>query len=495
MKLLTTSFLPLLWLLCFSGSSMAQCLTAEGRAQLFEELLQKSRDREAWSPHKTINGYEAFATAAEKFRQQFRDADTDQKLARAIYLLSNLRQDAHLTIRKVSGGLSFAKGVAYAPIRFTPDFSGAIHDYFVSDTASNVSLSTPVEITDQLLAVNGIPIQRYISQLRPYMIHSTENNLRWKLARYLSVNYALIDPSLYNGDTVSYLLKKPDGRQYTVKTQYQVGKKMKWQGNGRPTFEGFQKVMQRQNFNLYVGRDEQQIVLIDWRDLEWKLRSDLKALMRYAKRHDLLDHDVIFYAPFSSGGRGSPRVVRRLTGKSFKTTFGNLRISDLTTRFGNSRKGKIKKWVQKAVNNGANYTSNEPFKLRYFRADSPGIMRPAKRHFSGNIVGVFSSLGGSNLDQMFAMIVDNQLMPTIGYPTGGYSNTWELSEIIKCPDSGEKLVKYYWNVGHTIRPNGEVLEGNPAMPDELIPVTRENYPHYWEGLIERALEILQNTRE
>ncbi|MEL7147043.1 MAG: hypothetical protein AAFO69_11790, partial [Bacteroidota bacterium] len=408
--------------------------------------------------------------------------------------LSTLRQDAHLTIRKVSGGLDYNRNAVVSPIKFTPDFSGKLHHFFVSDTAKNIDVGQTVEITDQLVAVNDIPIAAYIAKLQPFMIHSTENNLRWKLARYLTLRYDLFDESLYNGDTIRYQLQKSDGTRYTAAVGYASPGAIKWQGNGKPDFKGFSKVMQRQNFNLYVSDNKPTVLLIDWRDLEWQLGRDLRALMRYTRKHDLLGHDVIFYAPFSSGGRGSPKVVRRLTGKAFKTTFGNLRVSDLTNRFAANRKGKIKKWVDKAVSEGSDYTSNEPFKLRYFKAGSTGIMKPAKKHFSGKVVGVFSSLGGSNLDQMAAMIIDNQLMPTIGYPTGGFSNTWELHEVIRCPDSGEKLVRYYWTVGHTIRPNGEVLEGNPAIPGELIPLTRQNYPQYWEKLIDRALQILANTQ-
>ena len=491
-KRLSNVILLVILMILGRSTIQAQCLTADGREALFEELLQKSKDREAWSPHKPINGYEAFEKAAQPLREQFREADTDQKLARAIYLLSNLRQDAHLSIKKVNGGLNFQRGVAYAPIRFAPDFSKPLHHFFVSDTAKESPLSSSVEVTDRLLAVNGISIEVYVSELQPFVIHSTENNLRWKLARYLAAQHLLVEPSLYTGDSVTYTLQKSNGLSYNVTAPYLVGKKIEWQGIGQPAYNGFHKVMQRQNFRLHLSDGKPDIVLIDWRDLEGRLKSDLRALMRYAKRNDLQDKDVIFYAPFSSGGRGSPRVVRRLTGRRFKTTYGNLRISDLTVKYADYRKGKIKKWVDRAVREGWDYTSNEPFKLRYFKAGSDGIMKPAGRHFRGKVVGVFSSLGGSNLDQLAAMVIDNQLMPTIGYPTGGYSNTWELSEIIKCPDSGQKLLRYYWTVGHTIRPNGEILEGNPAAPDELMLLTRQNYPVYWESLIQRAVMLLKS---
>ena len=55
-------------------------------------------------------------------------------------------------------------------------------------------------------------------------------------------------------------------------------------------------------------------------------------------------------------------------------------------------------------------------------------------------------------------------------------------------------LKYGWCMGQTIRPNGEVLEGNPAHVDEYIPVTRENYLGYYDILLSRAFAHLEAWR-
>ncbi len=72
-------------------------------------------------------------------------------------------------------------------------------------------------------------------------------------------------------------------------------------------------------------------------------------------------------------------------------------------------------------------------------------------------------------------------------PAGGYSNTWEWEETLLFPISKKPVVGYMWSVGHTIRPNGEVLEGNPADVDEYIPLTRDNFLNYYPLLVSRAL--------
>ena len=76
---------------------------------------------------------------------------------------------------------------------------------------------------------------------------------------------------------------------------------------------------------------------------------------------------------------------------------------------------------------------------------------------------------GSHLDQFIAIVKDNELGHYIGMPSGGYSNTWEWEETLTLAGyrSGP-VVQVMYNIGHTIRPNGEVLEGNPALPDREV---------------------------
>ena len=122
--------------------------------------------------------------------------------------------------------------------------------------------------------------------------------------------------------------------------------------------------------------------------------------------------------------------------------------------------------------------------------DSDGILKPAETHFRGSVVCLFGPHGGSHLDQFAAMVIDNKLAHTIGMPTGGYSNTWEWYEILHFPISGKPVAQFMWSMGHTIRPNGEILEGNAAMVDEYIPLTRENYRSYYELLLNTAFKYL-----
>jgi len=111
----------------------------------------------------------------------------------------------------------------------------------------------------------------------------------------------------------------------------------------------------------------------------------------------------------------------------------------------------------------------------------------------GPIAIIGGPRGGSHLDQFMAMFADNNLAFTIGMPTGGYSNTWEASEVLTFPGTDQPVVEFMWNIGHTLRPNGEILEGNPVMPEVYVPLTRENFRTYHRDLLTAALDRLARS--
>jgi hypothetical protein len=92
------------------------------------------------------------------------------------------------------------------------------------------------------------------------------------------------------------------------------------------------------------------------------------------------------------------------------------------------------------------------------------------------------------------MIIENNIGYAIGMPDGGYSNTWEWDEVLKFPSSGKPVVEFMWNIGHTISPNGQIVEGNPSQVHEYIPVTRDNYLEYKSILINRAKSWLSKQK-
>ena len=90
------------------------------------------------------------------------------------------------------------------------------------------------------------------------------------------------------------------------------------------------------------------------------------------------------------------------------------------------------------------------------------------------------------------MFADNELAVVIGMPTGGYSNTWEHEEVLYFPGTDRPVAEFMWNIGHTLRPNTEILEGNPVVPDIYVPLTRENFRTYDRELLRLAMDALRN---
>jgi len=88
------------------------------------------------------------------------------------------------------------------------------------------------------------------------------------------------------------------------------------------------------------------------------------------------------------------------------------------------------------------------------------------------------------------MAIDNKIGHSIGIASPGYSNTWEWEEAYEDPTTGSRLIGWMWNIGHTIRPNGEVLQGNPAEAVERFAMTPENYHKYFDDLVQRAMTYL-----
>ena len=134
------------------------------------------------------------------------------------------------------------------------------------------------------------------------------------------------------------------------------------------------------------------------------------------------------------------------------------------------------------------------FKNQFLPTTSDGYLYPAKEHFTGPMVLLTAPSACSGADQFAAMFIDNELGLSIGMPEGGCSNTWEWDETLKFPISGKPVAMFSWTVGQSIRPNGEVLEGNSAVPRVFVPLTRDNYAKYYDILMGHALSYIEKQR-
>ena len=491
------------------------CLSQDNeRTALFDELYQKTLKREAFSPIK----WEKLSTDFEtecfnlKLREEFYNADTDFKLLRAILKLNNARKDRHLRLEATKNYMDLDE-ILQAPIQFYPDLADEKNVFFFVANLNQQVLEKGVSKGDKLIAVNDIPINQYLDSLSIYLRYSTHLQMLVKeVPNYLSAKCELFGPELQQSETVIFTLEPINGEtNYNITLSYVTPNTIEWLWE--PVLErdredsaedelfyelmyyylGFTQVFDDHlNCAFYVNNSKK-TAIIEWYHFE-ETEQGIQNLINVAKNKNILNYNIIVDATHSGGGSRSALFLKRLASTPFKTTFGNIRVTDteFATTNANNHSASVKNWILDAVSDGEDYSSNEPFKLQLFARGSDGIMNPSNDRFTGNIVVLFFPLGGSNLDQFAAMIADNPQLNihTMGMPTGGYSNTWEWGETISLPNGNN--IYFEWNVGHTIRPNGEILEGNPAIPNEVIPFTADNYETYFSDLLKKAISHLEN---
>ena len=499
--------------LTVSGLGTGSTQDANQLEILFEEIISKTQRREAFSLVKESTlGFSAIEEM-EALRSEFVSSRDEADLYYALIKLSNARRDRHLRVSPVEGGLHVPEQqeCVSAPIDVLPDVSDIDNPkFFVSAVFEALTLP---EAGDLVVSVNGLSIDEYIDEFSYWIRHSTLRGLYWRMAGEMTKKVPNVPPSLYS-ERLVLSLQGSDGQIYDVSLPYS---RNCYRLDLAAPDHDFENVMERENFKVLLDRS-QRLILLDWRDFEYSLIQDVADLIEYAQEEQILDYDMVIDVTYSGGGSRGAYAIQRLVDQRFRTTFGNVRLSDLgidlieafagdEPDYGapdidglNLSRSWLIDWARTdamdAINRGDEYTPAVPFKLAHLPKDSDGFLSPAATHFSGNVAIINGrSWGGSHLDQFVAMFVDNNLAVFLGVPTGGYSNTWEGEEVLRYPDSGLPLVEFQWSIGHTIRPNGEVLEGYPAQPDQLIPVTQDNFQEYHQMLLDAAIAALKPTSQ
>jgi hypothetical protein len=498
--------------------------TAEQRARLFAEIWDKTARREAFSPVKNQRLALDVRGGMEAFAPELVAAKTEVELFYALVKISNARKDRHLKVRPVDGGLTVPgwKERAEAPLRFATDYGQSQYTVFVADLDESFFAGAGVPRVprrgDRVVAVDGRPLAEYVAAVEPYYPYSTRESFWWNLSAQLNVRSGLLPPDHF-GERVTYELRASDGTTYEVALPWLPPEQVRWAGPQRPEYPGMALEFATETYELFRPTDGRKAVLLRWLGFRRTLVADVDRLMAYAEKERLLDHALIVDATGSRGGSLGVYAIQRMTGRRFKSTLGNIRLSDVVVPFVAQKRAEIVgggptdagvfesddggarllAWLEgsviPALKAGRSFSEAVPFKLAHLPADSDGVVKPAPVHFSGPLVCFFGPGGGSHLDQFAATIVDNELGHTIGMPTGGFSNTWEWSEVLRMPGTDRPLVEFMWSIGHTIRPNGEILEGNPAEVAERLPPTAANYSQYHALLLERAYAHLDGREE
>ncbi len=503
------------------------------RGALFDTIVARTERREAFSPVKNERlGFDPLA-AMRSLRDEVVAADTETALYYALARLSHARRDRHLDLILVPGGLALADSAGLdvsgapdpapprqAPVRIFPDYSdGAVEtDYFVGDVARGEAdpsngWAEGLALGARVVSVNGLPVAAWHDSATAFMRHSTRAALRWKLAEAMTLATASFPPHL-RGDSLTLGIVAPGGGETLYRLPFLLSGDLVWNGTGEPAYPGLSLALTTATCDLLTPDDGRPFLVLVWRGFRDSMVADVDSLMAFAAGRGLLDHALVMDVTRSRGGSLGPYAMQRLQPRPFKTTFGNLRISDVTLPFVEDKRRDfaarnindggvpetiddgswLMEWLEDdvlaALERGDEYSNNVPFKLAHAPRDSDGILMPAAVHFRGPFGIVSGPSGGSHLDQFVSIVVDNGLGPVVGMPPGGYSNTWEWDEVLTFPGTEQPVVGFMWNIGHTIRPNGEIAEGNPVAVDAWLPLTADNVTTYYADMLARVMELM-----
>ena len=496
--------------------------TSEQRRALLADLTARILAREAFSPSQGADFPHQFARAAAALEPVFAEADTEPELLRALSLLSNLRRDGHLAVRLVGGGLRYSGPPdALPPVAFAVDFGTPGEELlfvagFDEPALRRAGVETMPGLGDRLRAIDGEPVEARLRRIEPYLACSTRHRLLLELAVNVAARRADFPPELL-GDAVTFELERRDGRRYEVRAPLVPVETPAWDepleylesawSGGARRFSEFAPHLATRSFTLWLPADaERKVVLLEWHGFKEGFRGDIDRLMKLASDEALLDHDVMLDLTRARGGTSAWYLLQRLVSRPFTLTRSNLRTSDASARFVEIQLAApprpdrqwLHDWLateaRAAIAAGRPYTASAPFKLAALPADSDGQLQPASPHFRGRLVLLVGPFSRSQNDQVAAMVADNGLGRLVGMPTAGTSNSWEWIEPITLPGGTREIARFMYSIGQTVRPSGEVLEGNPPAPHEPVPMTRENFEHYDDDLLRRALLGLEREQ-
>ncbi len=496
--------------------------TAEQRVALFSAIISKTKDREAFSPIKNSALDIDPIRAMRGERDAVVGAETESELFYALARLSAARRDRHLSVMLIPGGISPELTDGFptmgevetaiprqAPIRVFPDYSRGSQDYFVGDIADGYEAARRITPGDRIVQINGLHISEYVELATPYIRHSTAVGLRWEIANTIPRRTGVLHPTLVDEELL-LMLEDGDGRFYSVTLGYHDPEALVWRDLAEPAYVGFTRVGSTPTYDLLRPEDGRKIAILVWWGFGATLVEDVDTLVARAEQEGWLDDALIVDVTRSRGGSLGPYALQRLQPRAFKTTFGTLRLSDVIEPFITVKRAELDArallegsspetiddgtwlldWLQNDViaglARGDTTTVPVPFKLAHAPKDSNGVLEPAPLHFTGPLVVISGPHGGSHLDQFNSIVADNDLGPIIGMPAGGYSNTWEWEEELAFPGTDQPVIGFMWSIGHTIRPNGEILEGNPAVPDVWEPLTAAGFADYYARLYGHA---------
>jgi len=337
--------------------------TREDRAALVDYLIQKTIEREAFSEIKNERLGIDPIEEMKKYREEVVNSADEVELYYALQKLSNSRHDRHLYIQPLPGGpslgdtfrklperLGFPKGTdrhaISLPVYFAVDFADPENpELFISGaTVEHRHL-----IGARVGKFDGRAVPDVADAAKPYIHFSTLPKFWMEWAERLHRISSLFPPTWYASSEVMLTLERQDGTTFKADLSYELKESLRWpeEDSTRAEYKGFEKYSESDTFDVYQPVNGQRVILLDWHGFSNDLVKATDTLVHDADENEWLDYDLIIDCTRCVGGRYGAYAVQRLTSKRFKTTFGNLRLSDLAQSFVDRRIKGYEAWYAK----------------------------------------------------------------------------------------------------------------------------------------------------
>ena len=500
LRILVPAALPLLFL-CLGAADTG---SKAQRKKIYTYLIEKTLERQAFSEVKNERLELAFEEDAKALKSDFLNAKEDLDLMRALIMMSNARCDRNVWIDTVDGGYREVWGIDELPMRFHAEVTDDGARLFVSDWSSDVEQYTrgyTPSVGDVVLEINGDDVEEVLEEYRPHLRFATEHGLWKAFAGELSRQRELLDTGLYE-KKVTLKLEVQDRRiPSKIVLPYRSRQLNDWVRPVQQVRPGFETVLETGSFDV-LKHASREVLLLLLHAFDTDLVDDVHELELFLTDEELWEHDFIVDATEArTGGTASPVPLLRVLAKEpFHPCSGQVRISDLVEEYSDvmrrreGRDSEAVRWIQEevqaAADAGDEWSPATPWPPGVTQGDSEGLLRPAELHVQGNVVYLFSSEVDGVVDQLSALVIDGGLGWSIGTPTGGRGTDWRWSETLELPGTDKKIAAFMWSIARIVRPNGELLDGNPPTPHDPIAVTAESWAGWYTSVLERALAYL-----
>jgi hypothetical protein len=474
------------------------------REALFQSYAATIRDGQYLSAEGFHRLDTTWEKELEKAHRRFLDAKTKQDVYYALLSLKNSYHDMHCRL-SVPDALEPKGETAALPLKFRPARVGSKLEFVVE-----WSRLPGVEKGDALKSYDGKSPEELLATFTEWEVGNSPERREFEFARWLTVRDPKDAPPSETS-AVELVLRDGKGREASARAEFSPRRREESSPAAEPSlrddadYAGWTPDFTGLNYRVYADTASGTLVLRDssfwygfseaelWNRLRlvsyktepiWERgslqahddfeRVDMERLGDYLKSRNAQFGRLLVDVRENGGGPIAQRLTEFVADKPYRATWSVTRLLPLLRRDAQFRdaayprpySGKAAMTIRE-LESGAELASPHAF---ICKTDDCG---PREGDGKPSALGLHyktALLTGpycvSSCDQFAAVFLDNGFGPVVGLPPAGASSPSRADVKLKLADGEEFSLGL--SFGITYRPNGEVLEGNPARPTKTL---------------------------